>query len=83
LGIPTWKWYRQIVRILMSTGLTYGTAWAVLDLERADSGVFLILAYAAASAGFLAAGYVMIGDELRSSFEGLVRNCRAKYAEEF
>jgi O-antigen/teichoic acid export membrane protein len=83
LGIPTWKWYRQILRILMSTGLTYGTAWAVLDLERADSGVFLILAYAAASAGFLAAGYVMIGDELRSSFEGLVRNCRAKYAEEF
>lgn len=83
LGISTWKWYRQILKIFFATGLTYGTAWVALDLGRANSGFFLALAYAAATAVFLAAAYLMIGDELRGSFQGLVRNFCAKYAEVF
>lgn len=83
LDVPTWKWYRQILGIFFAIGLTYGTAWALLELGRADSGFFLVLAYAAASVGFVAAAYLMIGDELRNSFQGLVRTFRAKYAEVF
>lgn len=83
LQISPWEWYRQILRVLLITALTYGTAWVALDFIGSHSLFFLALAYVAASVTFLGAAYLMIGGDLRNSFQGLVRNVRAKYAEVF
>jgi len=71
LEITAWKWYVELLRIVVLCGLTYGVAWIILDASSNSSFALSVLAYGLASVLFFFAAYLSIGTELRQSFNGL------------
>lgn len=67
LGIPTWKWFLHVFKVLVLVGLTYGVAWTIVKLTNSVSLGYLVLAYLLASFVFLTSAYFMITEELRES----------------
>jgi O-antigen/teichoic acid export membrane protein len=83
LGMPVWKWYVHVFKVFVLAGLTYGGAWAIVMLVGSFSVLSLALGYALGSFLFAAGSFLLVGSELRNTFQGLARNFRAKYAEVF
>jgi O-antigen/teichoic acid export membrane protein len=65
LGIAPREWYFHILRILAPAALIYGTAWVILRALGAFTALWLGVAYVGASAAYVIAAYVMMGEELR------------------
>jgi O-antigen/teichoic acid export membrane protein len=81
LGISPLKWYLQVSRFLGPAAIIYGAAWAICRTAGHSSIYALVVGYGLASSLFILGSFLLIGPELRDSFQGLVRNFRAKYAE--
>jgi O-antigen/teichoic acid export membrane protein len=81
LGTPVWKWYFHVFKVFVLAGLTYGGAWATISFLASSSIPSLVLGYALASSLFTAGSSLLVGSELRDSFQGLVRSFRARYTE--
>jgi O-antigen/teichoic acid export membrane protein len=81
LGMPVWKWYLHVFRVFALAGLTYGGAWAIIISIRSFSILALAMGFALGSSLFASGSFLLVGTELRDSFQGLVRNFRARYTE--
>jgi O-antigen/teichoic acid export membrane protein len=81
LGMPVWKWYLHVFKVFGLTGLTYGGAWAIVLSIGSFSILSLALGYALGSSLFASGSFLLVGTELRDSYQGLVRNFRARYTE--
>jgi hypothetical protein len=65
LGMPVQVWLRQVLRIMGSAILIYGSAWIVLAELGAFSIIALATAYAAATVVYSVLAFRMMSDELR------------------
>jgi hypothetical protein len=81
LGMPVLKWYLHVFKIFALAGLTYGGAWAIIISIRSFSILSLAMGFALGSSLFASGSFLLVGTELRDSFQGLVRNFRARYTE--
>jgi O-antigen/teichoic acid export membrane protein len=72
LDMPVWGWYLHIFSVFGLAGLTYGGAAAIMIYFGVFSISWLILAYVIGSCAFVAAGYRLIGDELRETLRRLI-----------
>jgi hypothetical protein len=72
LDIPVREWYLHIFRVFVLAGLTYGGAVAIMICFGSFSISWLVLAYIVGSCVFVAAGYRLIGDELRETLRRLI-----------
>jgi O-antigen/teichoic acid export membrane protein len=81
LGIPVWKWYLHVLKVFALAGLTYGGAWASITSVGSSSIVSLALAYLLGSSLFAWGSFLLVGTELRDTFQSLARNFRAKYTK--
>lgn len=72
LGIGVWEWYGHLLRVVGLVSITYGTAWAILDLLAAHSVLSFLVAYVAASILYCFGFYLMIGPELRGTFRAFL-----------
>jgi O-antigen/teichoic acid export membrane protein len=79
LDMPVWKWYVHVFKVFALAGLTYGGAWAIITSLGSSSIVSLVLAYVLGSSLFASGSFLLVGSELRNTFQGLSRNFRAKY----
>jgi O-antigen/teichoic acid export membrane protein len=80
-GISPLRWYVQVLRFLGPAALIYGLAWTICSTAGHGSIYALVLGYGLASSLFVWGSFLLIGTELRSSLQALVRDFRAKYAE--
>jgi len=71
LCIPLWQWYLHVSKVFGLAGLTYGGAWAIMNLLDSSSTLSLAIGYACASVVFVAAAYQLIGGELRGTLRRL------------
>ncbi|HXX15498.1 MAG TPA: oligosaccharide flippase family protein [Candidatus Eremiobacteraceae bacterium] len=69
IGMAPRDWYMHVLKIFALALLTYGAAWLILVLMGQTSITALAAAYALASAVYLYAAYLAMGNELR---EGLI-----------
>ncbi len=83
LGMPIWKWYLHVFKVFVLAGLTYGGAWAIVMLVGSFSILSLAVGYVLGSFLFASGSFLLVGSELRNTFQGLARNFRAKFAEVF
>jgi O-antigen/teichoic acid export membrane protein len=83
LGITPLKWYAHVSRFLGPGAVIYGLAWFFCRTIGHSSIAALILGYVLASLVFVCGSFLFIGTDLRSTFQGLARSFRAKYAEVF
>jgi hypothetical protein len=83
LDMPVWKWYLHVFKVFVLAGLTYGGAWAIITSLGSSSILSLALGYVLGSSLYASGSFLLVGTELRNSFQGLVRNFRAKYGEVF
>jgi O-antigen/teichoic acid export membrane protein len=81
LGIPVWQWYLHVFKAFVLAGLTYGGAWAIMTTLGRSSILSLALGYILGSCLFASGSFLLVGTELRDSFQGLVRSFRAKYTQ--
>jgi len=81
LGMSPLHWYTHVFRFLGPAGIIYGSAWALCRTAGHNSISALIVGYALASSVFMCGSFLLIGADLRNSFQLFVRNVRAKYAE--
>jgi O-antigen/teichoic acid export membrane protein len=72
LDMPVWDWYFHIFRVFGLAGLTYGGTAAIMIYFGSFSISWLILAYIIGSCAFVAAGYRLIGDEVRETLRRLI-----------
>jgi hypothetical protein len=79
--MPVWKWYFHVLKVFGLAGLTYGGAWAIITLLGCSSILSLTLGYVLGSFLFASGSFLLVGSELRNTFQGLTRNFRAKYGE--
>jgi O-antigen/teichoic acid export membrane protein len=66
IGIPAASWFIELGRILMVGAGTYGVAWMVIANYSHYSVAALAIGYGAASLGFVAGAYCVVGPDLRS-----------------
>ncbi|MFC1643520.1 lipopolysaccharide biosynthesis protein [Chlamydiota bacterium] len=78
LGIPTWKWYKHILRIAILASSTYGVAWIINSFIGSYSIIPLSIAYIIASIVYLIGSYYMIGDDLRKELSSLFQKLKAR-----
>jgi len=83
LGISPVRWYAHVLRFLGPASVIYGSTWMICRTAGHGSVYAFVVGYALASSLFVLGSFLLIGVELRNSFQGLVRNFRAKYAEVF
>jgi O-antigen/teichoic acid export membrane protein len=83
LAISPLRWLAQVFRFLGPGAIIYGSAWAICKIVGHASIYALAGGYGLASSLFVLGSFLLMGAELRKSFQGLVRNLRAKYAEVF
>jgi O-antigen/teichoic acid export membrane protein len=83
LGISPLMWYAHVFRFLGPAAVIYGSAWTICTTAGHGSIWALVAGYALASLVFVFGSFLLIGVDLRSSFQGVVRNFRAKFAEVF
>jgi len=83
LGISPVRWYAHVLRFLGPASVIYGSAWMICRTAGHGSVCAFVVGYALASSLFVLGSFLLIGTELRNSFQGLVRDFRAKYAEVF
>jgi hypothetical protein len=81
LGISPLKWYARVLRFLGPAAVIYGVAWTICRTSGHGSIYAYVGGYALASSFFILGSFLLIGDELRNSFQGLIRNFRSMYAE--
>jgi O-antigen/teichoic acid export membrane protein len=72
LDMPVWEWYLHVFKVLGLAGLTYGGSLAIIMYSGRSSITWLTLAYIFASSAFVAAGYRLIGDEVRETLRRLI-----------
>jgi O-antigen/teichoic acid export membrane protein len=83
LGISPFDWYMHVFRFLGPAALIYGLAWTLSRTAGHGSIWASIGGYVLASGMFVCGSFVLIGSDLRTSFQGLIRSLRTKYAEVF
>lgn len=83
LGISPMQWYAHVSRFLGPAVGIYGLAWYFCSTIGHSSISAFIAGYALASLVFVCGVFLFIGSDLRSTFQGMVQNFRAKYAEVF
>jgi O-antigen/teichoic acid export membrane protein len=83
LGISPFDWYMHVFRFLGPAALIYGLAWILCRTAGHGSIWASIAAYLLASSVFVCGSFLLIGSDLRTSFQGLIRGLRTKYAEVF
>jgi len=71
LGMAPRGWYLHVLKILALASITYGAAWSILALAGLNSIAFLAVAYILASAVYLYAAHLAVGQELRGGLIGL------------
>jgi O-antigen/teichoic acid export membrane protein len=71
LAMAPRNWYLHVLKILALASITYGAAWSILMLAGLNSIALLAVAYILASAVYLYAAYLAVGQELREGFIGL------------
>jgi hypothetical protein len=81
--MPVWKWYLHVSKVVVLAGLTYGGAWTMVMLVGSFSILSLAVGYVLGSCLFASGSFLLVGSELRNTFQGLARNFRAKHAEVF
>jgi O-antigen/teichoic acid export membrane protein len=79
LGVSLLRWYAQVLRFVGPGAIIYGSAWAIFRIAGHGSIFALVVAYSLASSLFISGSFLLLGTELRDSFQGLVRSFRAKY----
>jgi O-antigen/teichoic acid export membrane protein len=83
LGISAPQWYGHVSRFLGPAAVVYGLAWTFCRTIGHSSISALAVGYALASLVFVCGSFLLIGTDLRNTLQGMVRNCRTKYAEVF
>jgi len=68
LGMHPRDWYFHVGSILGLASATYGAIWLILNLSSQTSVSSLVVAYGLASAAYVYAAYLVVGDELREGF---------------
>ncbi len=81
LQIPIAGWFVHMGRILVLAGLTYGTAWALVELFAARSVPGLALAYLGATALFVLGAYWLMSHELRAALWALPNSLKIRTAQ--
>jgi O-antigen/teichoic acid export membrane protein len=67
LGISTWTWFTQILKVAALGAVTYGSAWLLLVIPHSYSTLALAAGYVLASAAFLAGSLLLMGPDLRTT----------------
>jgi O-antigen/teichoic acid export membrane protein len=67
LGISTWTWFTQILKVAALGAVTYGSAWLLLVVPHSYSTLALAAGYVLASAAFLAGSLLLMGPDLRTT----------------
>jgi O-antigen/teichoic acid export membrane protein len=76
LGLPVRDWFAHMARPVLAAAAFYGPAWAVAWI--AGSALLpLVLAWTAATAVFVATGYLLIGSDLKGALTGWGLRLRA------
>ena len=81
LACPTMAWYLHLLKVVGLACVTYGGALIIVTSGLHHSILFSSFAYLLATALFCLGSFVLIGTELRSTFQGFLRNLRVRYAE--
>ncbi len=80
LLIRTWTWYSHISKVFALAVASYGSMWLLVVVPHSYSTIALVVAYATASAAFLAGALLLIGPDLRYTVWQLPRRLVARRA---
>ncbi len=83
LGITPTQLYAHVFRFLGPAAILYGLAWTVCRTAGHASIASLVVGYVLASLVFACGSFLLLGPDLRCTFQGMVRAFRAKHVEAF